>query len=285
MKFDLSLVPFSRYGSYLSFSHLKQTPFGAGVFLRSVRGDVPVREILRVELTDHGKVVPYEIEARPECLSLKSRCGRLEICFEAPQVVRLCGTGGVRLTLCAIGTFGNAFPAQAGAWQINAWESRLQLMLTSLRGEMKVDAPMDVARCKRVVVELCPGPGGEPVECALDEFLTSWEPRRYAASFERCVAAAGREFRQWLKAAPPTAPALAAARELAAYVNWSSVVAPSGHFKRPAMLMSKNWMVNLWSWDHCFNALALTGAGLRDRAYTWTSSVFLLLGHDTARPA
>jgi glycogen debranching enzyme len=25
------------------------------------------------------------------------------------------------------------------------------------------------------------------------------------------------------------------------------------------MLMSKNWMINVWSWDHCFNAIALAG--------------------------
>jgi putative isomerase len=25
------------------------------------------------------------------------------------------------------------------------------------------------------------------------------------------------------------------------------------------MYMSKNWMTNVWSWDHCFNAMALTG--------------------------
>jgi glycogen debranching enzyme len=28
---------------------------------------------------------------------------------------------------------------------------------------------------------------------------------------------------------------------------------------------------------------ALSGAGLRDRAYTWTASVFLILGHDYLR--
>ena len=26
---------------------------------------------------------------------------------------------------------------------------------------------------------------------------------------------------------------------------------------RPAIYMSKNWMTNIWSWDHCFVALAL----------------------------
>jgi hypothetical protein len=51
-----------------------------------------------------------------------------------------------------------------------------------------------------------------------------------------------------------------ASRDLAAYVNWSSVVGPAGRLERPTMYMSKNWMTKTWSWDHCFNAIALTAA-------------------------
>jgi glycogen debranching enzyme len=34
-------------------------------------------------------------------------------------------------------------------------------------------------------------------------------------------------------------------------------VDPAGFLTRPAVLMSKHWMDKVWSWDHCFNALAL----------------------------
>jgi glycogen debranching enzyme len=47
------------------------------------------------------------------------------------------------------------------------------------------------------------------------------------------------------------------AAELAAYVLWSATVRPAGFLRRPAVLMSKHWMDKVWSWDHCFNALAL----------------------------
>ncbi len=40
---------------------------------------------------------------------------------------------------------------------------------------------------------------------------------------------------------------------------WSATVGPSGFLARPAVLMSKHWMDKVWSWDHCFNALALAG--------------------------
>ncbi|MFK9175264.1 MGH1-like glycoside hydrolase domain-containing protein, partial [Escherichia coli] len=47
------------------------------------------------------------------------------------------------------------------------------------------------------------------------------------------------------------------AADLAAYVLWSATVRPEGYLRRPGVLMSKHWMDKIWSWDHCFNALAL----------------------------
>ena len=56
---------------------------------------------------------------------------------------------------------------------------------------------------------------------------------------------------------PALAPAYQQMGRMAGYLNWSSIVRPDGFLKREAMYMSKNWMTNVWSWDHCFNALAL----------------------------
>ena len=38
---------------------------------------------------------------------------------------------------------------------------------------------------------------------------------------------------------------------------WSATVRPLGFVTRETVLMSKHWMDKVWSWDHCFNALAL----------------------------
>jgi glycogen debranching enzyme len=50
-------------------------------------------------------------------------------------------------------------------------------------------------------------------------------------------------------------------------VLWSATVRPAGYLTRPAVLMSKHWMDKVWSWDHCFNALALA-AGLPALAWS-----------------
>jgi glycogen debranching enzyme len=106
-------------------------------------------------------------------------------------------------------------------------------------------------------MELKPQPGAVVCEAAVEEITSSWRPRTYEETFEECCAAVEEDFAGWLDATPQLPMKYAEARALAAYVNWSSMVEPVGHFLRQSMYMSKNWMTNVWSWDHCFNALAL----------------------------
>lgn len=65
---------------------------------------------------------------------------------------------------------------------------------------------------------------------------------------------------------------------LTAYVNWSSLVDASGFLKRETMYMSKNWMCSVYSWDHCFNAIALAQ---RDPALAW-DQFMVLFDHQSA---
>jgi glycogen debranching enzyme len=79
-----------------------------------------------------------------------------------------------------------------------------------------------------------------------------------ASTFAEVVADSAGDFTDYLEDIAawrdPSTPAAA----LAAYVLWSATVAPSGFVTRESVLMSKHWMDKLWSWDHCFNAMALS---------------------------
>jgi len=46
------------------------------------------------------------------------------------------------------------------------------------------------------------------------------------------------------------------------YNLWSSFVRADGNYGHDAMIMSKKIMSSVWSWDHCFNALAMIPAGM-----------------------
>lgn len=249
MNFELAHVPFSCAGAYLSFNRLtreraRELGKAPALYLRTVHGGVDMRdrELFRVELLRHGKPVAAREVASAEVLRLEAGGGRVEICFQDAKVIRFRGNGvGLRLS-ATTAAYDYALPV-GGRWMVNLFRARIQLMLTALAGNLRVHAPWRLPKSEFVIVEM----SGPSWELALEEFQAAWQPRDHAESFDSCVRSVRRAFDRWRGDAP----------ELAAYVQWASLVAPQGHFHRPAMLMSKNWMLNVWSWDHCFNALAL----------------------------
>src|SRR5690606_16151262 len=100
MGFDLRRIPFSRYGSYLAFSHLAaDADLEAGLYLRTVHGGVAHRVLFRVEVTDGSAPIPFTEEASPALLRLVTPKGTVEICIADPKVIRVRGKGvGLRLT-------------------------------------------------------------------------------------------------------------------------------------------------------------------------------------------
>lgn len=81
--------------------------------------------------------------------------------------------------------------------------------------------------------------------------------KTYEESYSRCKNKVTKEYSQWRQNTLDVPTEFDNGWEKASYITWSSVVPASGKLTRPAMYMSKNWMTNIWSWDNCFNALAL----------------------------
>lgn len=262
MNFDPRLVPFSRYGSYIAFSHLpKSAGRSEGLYLRSVHGCIPgpqsLQEVFRLQLLLGGQPIPFTELAFPERLRLEVESGYAEICIPEPGQVRIKGIGvGLRLSVNTA-KFDNAIPGENHRWHLTVHSLQVKYMLTPIRGSLVVDAPWRVDTSDRIVADFLPEPDSGVFECVIEEFKCAWQERDYAASFEACLKVVEEEYRAWLDRMPQVPDVYAETRKLAAYINWSCVVSPGGYLTRPAMLMSKNWMTSVWSWDNCFNALAL----------------------------
>ena len=291
MRVDISNVPFSRYGSYMGFNVVPPSWNLPGLILRTMYGVAASREVFRVEPVRAGEVVPHTISATPTLLTMDADGGRVEVCFAEPDLVRVRMKGvGLRLTsLRPQGPY--AFPAGEGRWQVNSFPNRTQYMLTALRGSLKVDAPHLVqtqdarkkppaVRGPLVVADFVPDASGA-AEAAIQEFLTTPSRSVPDVSFEQCVRGVEAEWKAWLKTTPALPKRYAGAAELAMYINWSAVVGLSGNVRRPTMLMSKNWMTQCWSWDHCFNAIALS---YRDPDLAW-DQLMTLFDHQDAHGA
>jgi hypothetical protein len=263
--FDVSRTPFSRFGSYFAIAYRdgEDLPLGAGLYLRSVHGHgVVAPELFRIDWADGQPIEPADVEAIPSRLTLRREGrGEVVICMPEPDTVRIHGTDiGLRLEMPA-GPGVIAHPAEGGRWVINAYPSLRRYMVDHLQGSVEVDAPTFIdarhtLHQKRMVLTLKPDVTGV-LDVAIDEFGSTWTPRR-RQPFETCLSVVEAAFEAWLEGMPAVPDTLQPTLAQAAYVDWSCVVDPHDRLIRPTMFMSKNHMCQVWSWDNCFNAMALS---------------------------
>jgi hypothetical protein len=261
---DLHRVPFSRFGSYMAFSMFDgkggrtEIPvIPAGLYFRTIRGNAAQREIFRVELVRNGTAVPMTVNASPASLVLEAEGAKATLVFPEPDILRMRVEGATLRFSLALPVrpyrYEFAIPVGTNRWQVNIWPNLHNYLLTTQTGSLSVTAPWNGSHCDGITADFGPG------DSAIEEFRSTCPPGNYPA-FEGVKDRAGSLFADWLKRTLPAPAEYAESRELASYINWATVVNPCENLTRRAMYMSKNWMTNIWSWDHCFNALALAKA-------------------------
>lgn len=255
--FDIKKIPFSRYGSFITISPNHHEGGESPLYLRNIRnGDNEFGEVFRIDLIHEGIIQPYKTVLSPSMLRLDSEEGFAEFCITEARVLQLRSHGvGVRLT-GIIGAYDYAVPVESGRWEVNHSRQEMRYMLSSIKGRLVVDAPFVEQRCERIIVDFLPDSYLGEMEGVIEEFTTVYQHRSYG-SFTEGHEHVTKEYESWLETTLEIPERFAEGKEMASYITWSCVVPPGGMLTRPAMYMSKNWMTNIWSWDHCFNALAL----------------------------
>ena len=267
--FDLAKVPLSRRGAYLAVSRTYANDPGYRnhpnhLYLRSVRGGAAHKwgGLLRLApLAADGSPAAFTETAAPAGATLEGPGGgRVEMSFDE--------TGGLRIrgAACAFrldweGCTAGGIAHRWGDSRVLVIQPQLhtQLSITRVRGVMEPEVRWQTQGTRHHTAEfhtLVSGGDDGRWEITIAELHCG-----LPAPADREGVSAAAEFGEFFaRYEHLVRPEYREAAELAAYVNWSAIVAPSGNFKRPAMLMSKNWMHNLWTWDNCFNALALANA-------------------------
>jgi len=261
MNFDIKDIPFSRYGSWLSISMIEgafaKRKGVRGLVLRTVRAGNFHPEIFVLQVLKDGELASYDIEASPERLRLVNEHGSVEICMPEPEVVRCKGNGlGLRLQAKSEKGFEYMIPYDDSQNSINAVGAGIRFALTPLAGKISYESKWTNGHDTDFQLDFIPDETGV-FEMGLHEYLTAWPKTDYRKSFTACKEQVVASFSEWQDMQLEIPEEYQAEKDLAAYINWSCMVNPEGLIKRPSMLMSKNWMTNIWSWDHCFNAIAL----------------------------
>ena len=251
--FDITTIPFSRRGSWLSLSPIVGL-HDRREHIHLVSHQTGIHPILRIELS--AEVT--EVAANPATLTWIAPAGRIEAAFESLDTVRLRGHGvGARLADAAggltpfTGTYLFVDPRD-GAVVLTSYETGRRYRVTLLEGTWEVMGDQLLGAGDRHIALTSPA-----WEVAIEEYETTRPPYRQGMTLDECAAHSAQDFDAYARAIAPWEDGRFPAARRAAYVLWSATVSPKGFVQRESVLMSKHWMNKVWSWDHCFNALAL----------------------------
>jgi glycogen debranching enzyme len=262
--FSLAQVPFSTYGSRLSLSPVSKShetsSYTETLYLRLHHNARPgtIHAFLQLQPLETETLkskTALTILATPASVVWSDGAdGCIEFCFETPHCLRLRGQGlGLELNALYDTVL---FAEHDDQLSFNIFDVSRRFVLERMQGLVQTKGWWRANVKEKVSIKILPDETGT-WELALHEVKTTTFVANSHQEFESCLSATRTTFDDWLSKTLPVPTRWKESGELAAYVNWASVVEPHGLLKRPAMLMSKGWMSSVWSWDHCFNALAL----------------------------
>ncbi|MEU3985976.1 glycogen debranching protein [Streptomyces sp. NPDC026672] len=253
--FDPRRVPFSRRGAWFNLSPVV-APHTVADHLHLVAHQhrmTPVLEL--VPLDARGVPVTTRVTGTPSLLRWEADAGHVEAVYESARTLRLRGEGlgfALRDGVPEAPFAGSHFFTDPvdGAYVFSSHETGVRFRVTVLRGT----ATTGEAPGSRTGVLLS---AAGPWEVAVEELGTARRPYRPEHDFDTAERHTAAEFRAFADAVAGWRTDGTPAAEAAAHVLWSAMVRPDGFVTREAALMSKHWMDRVWSWDNCFNALAL----------------------------
>ncbi|MFC9645701.1 amylo-alpha-1,6-glucosidase [Streptomyces mirabilis] len=261
--FSIHDIPFSTHGSWFGISPVlgEKTRADDLHLVSHQNGMHAVLCFVPVDATT-GERVETRVTATPSHLSWTHESGHIDLAYESPDTVRLRGRkAGLRITAAAqtltpfTGTYFYRDPVD-GAHVFTSYETGRRYRITVLSGIVReISGSQSLGGAERGLTVTAEADA--IWEAAVQELDSARRPYSSSTTFDEVVATAERAIGAFTDAIAPWRSPGTPAAELAAYVLWSATVDPAGLVRRPAVLMSKHWMDKVWSWDHCFNALAL----------------------------
>ncbi len=260
MKFDLSQIPFSRYGSYLAVSELAARWQGRsiprGLYLKTVSGSASNPIVAKIALSTDD----FSAELDGGSLSVFSENAVFGLCYPDHETLLIRGSAGSSLTLDFMtesGPYDYIYELDADGrhcYFANCYKNNTSFAIWAQEGEIALEQRWREQSSEFSRLKIS---GERGFLLVIKEVQSEWDRNCPEYDFDSCRLAVAEEFNAF-RSGYPVIENYEELSILGAYLNWSAYVAPRGFLKRPAMLMSKNHMTSVWSWDHCFNALALS---------------------------
>ena len=259
---DITHIPFSRYGAYVAVTRDKipgGTEYAKVLTIHTVRRRFEEGALFTLSF---GAEEPedFEVSAVPEAITVSNEHGKARIYIRDDNTVTVDSRG---LDLCIrLRSFGYGTEMAEGSFRMIAPHLSLIATVAAPMGEAFTDGPVQGQKWgerdyKTAVRVRCKDGAAQ-----LALMIRPCEPGKITLPLcpEEEIAQIRAEWEEFL-AFMPDLPAADAETENFNLVTWynlfSSFVRAEGDYKNDTMLMSKKTMSSTWSWDHCFNALAM----------------------------
>ncbi|HGM1174419.1 amylo-alpha-1,6-glucosidase [Clostridioides difficile] len=266
---NIKEIPFSYFGSYMSISYSDEL----GFTLKSLRGKSKKNmDVLRIIPTVNNMPVDYEFEANYFSILIKFNNGSISICFEGDSKIVFYGKGknvGLKLDTLPIYNFEyNYLMGKKGSEYcvINSYKNLTKFLVFSVNGKVGLSQNIFIDDCASTnkanntsIIDVKSNSDNEFI-CVIEDIPTHMKVPDYKEyNFETSLNSTKKLFDEYYLAQPKVDEKYKNSLLKASYINWSSFVKPQGYLKRYTILASNSTFLGAWSWDHCFNALALAG--------------------------
>lgn len=232
---DLINIPFSRYGSYIVVSEIKNK-----LFIRDVRrGDLELGNVFELILPSSK----YEVLGDETELVLKCEEGKIHIFLPDLDTIRIKTVGFSLKLKMAPNKYDNHYLNPKGYHEICSYAIERRFGLHKHDGSYSV---FKEDSCITVVIE-------DNSDIVIEGYAVASKYKK-TRSYENALNVVKTDLDSWLKKMTKLNNQ---ASRLAGYITWSNMVHDEGCLNKYAMYMSMNWMTNIWSWDNCFGAIAL----------------------------
>ncbi|NDV80412.1 hypothetical protein [Bacteroides sp. 51] len=251
LTFDVSEVPFSRYGSYMSLIAQNKEDGSQELGLYDLTGNVlwdAYKRIMTIQPVHAGGVLPVKYTGDPVELKGKTKEGNIHIYYETPRVLHICSQGTDMQLSGNIGGHMLSVPGYPDSYVLYD----RGIVLTARTGRINLSPDNEPG-----VIHLEKSAEGD-LDIVVEQYYGDWVPKCYTENHSQSIDKLTREFIQWENNLPSVGDKYLPGKRLAAYINWSCVYEPRENITRFGMAMSKGGMSYIWSWDHCFNAMSLS---------------------------
>lgn len=260
MKLDLHQVAFSSFGSFLAITEGKLKDRNGSDSILYIRdlsgGDEDPGYICALEMFDtECNQVAYEYAANEtELIISNDGKDQLQICFSEDGSLHFngrCTNFGLRFILSS---YDHINVLTDSLTELHSYTHHMKMMLYLNEGMVEHRLTWDKVQTSQGLLIF----SGEAIDLHISRYRATYDGSMGIRPYIEDLEFSKGRYADWKSKMPSMAHSeYSYARDLAHYITYSCVTPVEGLLTSHAMYMSNNWMTNFWSWDNCFNAIAL----------------------------